>query len=172
MKKSLAFILLIAVFACNTNHERKKQDEKTTTVYYLIRHAEKDRSDPENKDPKLTEEGLLRAQRWSEIFDQVEFDQIYSTDYQRTRQTVLCISKRKNIPIETYDPNDLYNNKFKERTHGNTVLIVGHSNTTPGFVNAILEKEHFEQMDDSNNGNLYIVTIIGDQKNVELLTFN
>ena len=66
----------------------------------------------------------------------------------------------------------MYSDSFKENTLGNTVLVVGHSNTTPNFVNTVLAKDQFDLIDDSNNGNLYIVTIIGDQKSVQLLAFN
>ena len=38
------------------------------TTYYFIRHAEKDRSNEENRDPKLKEAGILRAAKWSLVF--------------------------------------------------------------------------------------------------------
>ena len=36
------------------------------------------------------------------------------------------------------------------------VLIVGHSNTIPNFVNGLIEKDFYNQIDDLNNSNLYI----------------
>jgi broad specificity phosphatase PhoE len=172
MKRYLLIFLLIAMYSCNCDKDKTQQENQTTTVYYFIRHAEKDRSDPSNKDPKLTEAGEQRARKWAEIFENIAFDKIYSTSYNRTQRTAFYVSKRKNIPIETYDPNILNSDSFKENTLGNTVLVVGHSNTTPNFVNAVLGKEQFDLIDDSNNGNLYIVTVVGDQKSVQLLTIN
>ena len=48
---------------------------------------------------------------------------------------------------------------FLESIKGQTVLIVGHSNTTPMFVNAIIGEDKYKQIDDNINGNLYIVMI-------------
>jgi len=62
--------------------------------------------------------------------------------------------------------------KFLKDTNGKTVLIVGHSNTTPDFANKLLHKEMFESIDDNNNGNLYIVTVTGETRTVQLLTLN
>ena len=45
--------------------------------FFLIRHAEKDRNDPENKNPNLNEKGKLRALKWIEVFKNLEFDKIY-----------------------------------------------------------------------------------------------
>ena len=38
--------------------------QDTTTTYYLIRHAEKELSNPENKNPHLTQQGIERANNW------------------------------------------------------------------------------------------------------------
>ena len=45
-----------------------------------------------------------------------------------------------------------------------TVLVVGHSNTTPIFVNNILGEEKHKNMDDHDNASLYIVTITDGKK--------
>ena len=42
---------------------------------------------------------------------------------------------------------------------GKKVLIVGHSNTIPNFVNGLIEKDFYDQIDDLNNSNLYLVNI-------------
>ena len=57
------------------------------TTYYLIRHAEKERIDPSNRDPHLTAVGQERSENWQKIFKEVSFDMIYSTPYHRTRET-------------------------------------------------------------------------------------
>jgi broad specificity phosphatase PhoE len=146
------------------------QDE--TTTYYFIRHAEKDRSDATNKNPSLTEQGLKRAQDWATILKDVELDAVYSTNYNRTQQTAAPTAKHHSLEVLDYDPRTLYSEKFKTATQGKTVLIVGHSNTTPAFVNTILKERKYENIDDHNNGNLYIVTLAGDTKTMQLLHFN
>ena len=60
--KKYFFLLLFAftlISSC-TNEE--------TTTYYLIRHAEKDRTDATNPNPSLTITGEQRAQNWAEYF--------------------------------------------------------------------------------------------------------
>ena len=52
----------------------------------------------------------------------------------------------------------------EERGKGKTVLIVGHSNTTPVFANKILGKKMYENMSDNDNASLFIVTISADDK--------
>ncbi len=53
--------------------------------------------------------------------------------------------------------------QFIKNTKGKSVLVVGHSNTTPGFANKLIGKEVYQDIDDTNNTNLYIVTIKGEQ---------
>ncbi len=54
-----------------------------------------------------------------------------------------------------------------EQNQEKTVLIVGHSNTTPKLVNAIMEKEIFKQMQDNDNSSLFIVKVLHGEKTVE-----
>lgn len=42
-------------------------------------------------------------------------------------------------------------------------MIVGHSNTTPKLVNAIIKKDEYEDIDDYNYGNLYHVKIVNGE---------
>jgi 2,3-bisphosphoglycerate-dependent phosphoglycerate mutase len=72
MRKYLLLFLPFFI-ACNSGNDQKQEDmEKETaqevTKYYFIRHAEKDTSDPDNRDPELTEEGVARAQNWAKVF--------------------------------------------------------------------------------------------------------
>ncbi len=151
-------ILFFAVFMAAPSFSQENDNVKTTT-YYFIRHAEKDRSDKTNKNPNLTQAGILRAAKWSLVFENVTFDAIYSTDYNRTKQTAQPTAEKKGLEVKLYDPRQLYSQEFAQATKGQTVLVVGHSNTTPAFVNTILGERKHENIDDSNNANLYIVTI-------------
>lgn len=155
--KKLIFLLFIFIYATNTSAQ---QDEITT--YYFIRHAEKDRTYESNKNPHLTEKGVDRALNWAIVFENVKFDLIYSTKYNRTIQTAEPTAKTKELEIQYYNPSHLFDAQFQEKTKGKSVLVVGHSNTTPLFVNDILGEEKYEQIDDNNNSNLYILTISKD----------
>ena len=132
-----------------------------STTYYLIRHAEKDRSDATNRNPNLNLKGKERAEKWAAYFKNIDLDAVYSTNYTRTLQTAKPTAESKNIQIITYNPAKLYDSIFQQNTKGKTVLIVGHSNTTPMFANAILGKKKYAFMNDNDNYSLYIVSISG-----------
>ncbi len=51
LKIVLIFVAVFGVFSCNED----PKVEDTVTTYYFVRHAEKDRSNPENVDPELTQ---------------------------------------------------------------------------------------------------------------------
>lgn len=139
------------------------------TTYYFIRHAEKLRIDKTDKNPNLNYKGYKRAEAWKDIFSNITFDAIYSTDYNRTKLTAKPTADRNNLPILLYNPKAMYNEAFKNNTKGKTVLVVGHSNTTNVFVNKILGIEKYDEINDNNNSNLYIVTVSSDGKSSSVL---
>jgi len=162
--KRILFVLAIILTTLNLSAQ-----ENEVTTYYFIRHAEKVRIDKTDKNPLLSEKGQLRAENWKKVFKNVNFDFIYSTNYNRSIQTASPTLKNKNLEIEFYNPRDLYNEDFKQKTKGKTVLVVGHSNTTPSFVNKIMGKEKYSDIDDSNNSNLYIITVSHSVRTSQLL---
>ena len=166
------FALIFIFTSCIEEKKSTDSEEKLTSTYYFIRHAEKDRSDSSNKDPHLTEIGQLRATHWSEILGAVKFDAVYSTDYNRTRETSQPTATKNELEITIYDPKNVVTKSFIQETRGKTVLVVGHSNTTPDFVNKIIGHNKYGEIDDSNNGNLYIVTVTGDIITDQLLVLN
>ena len=146
--------------------------EAQETTYYLVRHAEKDRSNPDDHNPHLTKEGRLRAIKWKEVLSNVDLDAVYSTEYHRTIETAKPTARNQELAILFYNPKDQYNDAFKEATDGKKVLIVGHSNTTPFFVNKIIGEEVYEQIEDDNNANLYIISIKNGEISHQLLKVN
>jgi broad specificity phosphatase PhoE len=149
MKK---FLLLLALLFLNISF-----GQSNSTTYYFIRHAEKVDS---SQNPDLSEKGLKRAELWNKIFSEIGFNEIYSTDYKRTLQTASPTATTKKIEVKIYNPKTLNIDSFKKETSGKKVLIVGHSNTTPKFVNDIINQNLFSDIEDATFGNLYIVTII------------
>ena len=142
------------------------------TTYYFIRHAEKLRIDKSDQNPSLSEKGLKRADAWRAVFSNINLDAVYSTDYDRTKLTAKPTAESKNLPIFIYDSKDIYSDSFQRETSGQTVLVVGHSNTTNVFANKALGQEKYGQIDDNNNSNLYIVTVIDEKPSSVLLKIN
>ncbi|WP_309545094.1 MULTISPECIES: phosphoglycerate mutase family protein [unclassified Arenibacter] len=157
----LMLSLTIGLMSCKEDPKLPMEmAEDSISTYYFIRHAEKDRSDPENLDPELNQDGLGRAIRWAEVFDPVALDAIYITDFERTAMTAAPTSVKKEITPQYYDPKAINIEEFKSLNLGKNVLVVGHSNTTPEFVNLMLGEEKYVQMDDYDNSSLFIVRII------------
>tara|TARA_B110000305_G_scaffold80397_1_gene90322 strand:+ start:1241 stop:1735 length:495 start_codon:yes stop_codon:yes gene_type:complete len=161
MKK---LVVLLVILFCSLSSFAQE-----VSTYYLVRHAEKDRSDKTNSNPKLTDLGHQRALRWSSVFENVTFDAVYSTNYLRTIATAKPTASAKGLEIQFYNPRELYSKDFQQETLGKTVLVVGHSNTTPQFVNAILGIDRYADIQDNNNANLYIVTRIKEETSSVLL---
>ena len=155
MKKFLLLAVFSLFSACNS-------EEMTT--YYLIRHAEKDRTNKANRDPSLNKKGQERVKIWTNYFENIDLDAVYSTQFKRTMQTAKTIAENKSLEIQNYDPLKMYDAVFQKETKEKKVLIVGHSNTTPSFVNKILGEKKYKNMNDRDNSTLYIVTIKGDEK--------
>ena len=164
MKKFLLTIFVFTLFIACTS-------DKTTT-YYLIRHAEKDRTNNTNKNPNLNSDGVIRAEKWAKNFENIKLDAVYSTDYNRTQQTAAPTAKSKGLIVQSYNPSKMYDSIFKKNTKGKTVLVVGHSNTTPVFANTILGQKKYKNMADNDNASLYIVTVFNDKKSSEIKKVN
>jgi len=142
------------------------------TTYYFIRHAEKLRVDKTDRNPNLNSKGLKRAEAWKEVFSNISFDAIYSTDYTRTRLTAKPTADSKNLPILIYNPRNMYSKTFQNQTKGKTILVVGHSNTTNVFANKVVGFEKYQEIKDNNNSNLYIVTLTDKKASSVLLKIN
>ena len=145
------YLLIICFALFSVDLVAQKELESQTTTYYFIRHAEKDRSNPSEKDAHLTEEGHKRAENWRAILQHVPFDAVYATDYHRTKQTGQPTATKNGLDILTYNVNTSYDETFKTATKGKTVLVIGHSNTIPDFVNAVIGSEKYDEIDDANN---------------------
>lgn len=155
----LRYLLLLWISFLAVSSFAQEEKPVETTTYYFMRHAEKDRSNGSVEDAHLTDKGHQRAQTWSMILQHVPFEAVYSTDFNRTKQTVQPLADSNRLEILTYSVGEGYNETFKASTKGKTVLVVGHSNTIPDFVNAVIGQEKYNEIEDDNNGNLYIVTI-------------
>ena len=100
--------------------------------------------------------------RWADVFSNQVLDTIYSTDTKRTRNTALPITESQNKQVVLMEamPTNLVEIIAKHR--GQSILMVGHSNTLPGLVNAMIGEERYADLDESNFSTLFIVTVTGD----------
>lgn len=171
MKKLLPLVLLISLFFFSCHKNVEIEEEKALTTFVLVRHAEKSKDDP--RDPSLSEEGKLRAQKLALHLSPMHIDAIYSTNYKRTITTAEPTAELKNLEVQVYDYSDsLLLDNFLKAHSGGTILISGHSNTTPTLVNKLMGKEKYSSLDEMEFDKLFIVTLaeIGKAK-VEVLSY-
>ncbi len=128
-------------------------------VVFLLRHAEKT---AETADPELTDVGQRRADRLAAMLRDVPIDQIHSSDYRRTRQTVAPLLEQQGLTLELYDPVQLETLAALLRESGGRHVVVGHSNTTPKLVQ-LLGGQAGEPIDDAGEyDRLYVLTAAPD----------
>lgn len=132
------------------------------TVYYLFRHGEKVADVP---DPGLTVEGQARAEKLAELLKDAGVTRIFSSDYNRTRETVAPLAAATGIAIEIYDPRDLEGFARDLKGMDGVIVISGHSNTTPELA-ALISGQETEPMPESEYDRFYMVVLTDDGESV------
>lgn len=151
MKKLYLIPLLVALAATMACAQ--------ATTFILVRHAEK--VSDGSKDPQLSEAGKVRAMALSKLLKDQKIDAIYATSYKRTQGTVAPLAASKALTVATYDP--MKGNVIDEmaaKYPGGTIVVCGHSNTTPWTANYLLGEEQYKDFDDTDYDNLLIVDVI------------
>ncbi|MEO1053820.1 MAG: phosphoglycerate mutase family protein [Bacteroidota bacterium] len=152
--KKISLLLLCLILGAGAY----AQDQSMTT-FILVRHAEK--ADDGTKDPSLTEKGLQRAQDLKYTLSDMDIDLIYSSDYKRTMLTAKPIADSRNLTISNYKPFQwAFIDELLEQQKGKTILISGHSNSTPHLVNYLIGKEAYSNLDYQEYNSLFIVSVI------------
>jgi phosphohistidine phosphatase SixA len=139
------------------------QDTGNITTIILVRHAEK--IEDGSKNPKLTSEGETRAEKLKTKFEKAGISAIYSSPYHRTMNTVKPLSETLGLEIQEYNPSgkDFIQAIYKSNI-GKTIIVSGHSNTTPTAVNSLLNEERYENIEHNEYGRIFIVTIVDSDK--------
>ncbi|CAG0939705.1 partial 2,3-bisphosphoglycerate-dependent phosphoglycerate mutase, partial [Candidatus Brocadiaceae bacterium] len=116
-KLALLLFLALSTFFCNCKKETAAQVQTitdtvfvevrdtvtipslisdTTTTFIIIRHAEKEST---GSDPNLTVDGISRAEELKRILGNISINAVYSTTYNRTKQTVAPLATAKGITV-------------------------------------------------------------------------
>lgn len=134
----LTFAAVFAVFVTAVAAFFVYRSATTTTVVVLARHAEKDLSSIQ--DPPLSAEGEQRAERLAQMFGRGKgvgrIDAIYVSDARRTQQTAAPLAERlgkQAVIVPAADTKGLAARVMHDHK-GDSVLIVGHSNTVPELI--------------------------------------
>ncbi|WP_412466811.1 phosphoglycerate mutase family protein [Pedobacter sp. KLB.chiD] len=150
----LALILLLANIA----------SAQTTTVW-IIRHAEKEKSNPQDTNPSLSDEGKIRAGDLATYLKKVKFDVAFATPTKRTHQTLdsLVIPK----VVDYKDIKSLVDS-IKTSYAGKNVIIAGHSNTVLEIIEAFGGKKPKEELTDDDYDYIFELSVKGDKARVKM----
>lgn len=146
------------------------------TTFILIRHAEKDTSSQGatmmSANPNLSKAGLQRAENLVAALKDYKPDEIYSTNFIRTKSTVTPLAKKFSKEILMYDYTKL--NSFADslllKQH-KTIVIAGHNNTTPALVNLLIKQNKFTTLEETVYNKIFIVTVKNQEADVKVITY-
>jgi phosphohistidine phosphatase SixA len=160
MKKIILFCSLSLLFSIATFAQ--------TTEIWIVRHAEKDKTNPEDKDPNLSDEGKIRAGDLATFLQKTNFDVAFSTPYKRTHQTLdsLIIPK----VINYNDPKSLVDS-VKKNYAGKKVIIAGHSNTLLEIIEAFGAKRPMEMLTEDDYDYIFHLTLKDEKAKVKMDQF-
>lgn len=147
---SLFICGLLLVFSSNAFGQKK--------TILLVRHAEK--ADETSQDPDLSPTGRERAERLRKFIGKYRPGAFYSTDFKRTRETLVPLALKRNKVIQIYDgrqPQQLLDKIMKSGVK--RFVVSGHSNTIPGLANLIVHKELFKNLPDSEYSVIWLIRL-------------
>jgi phosphohistidine phosphatase SixA len=162
----MRFPVLLCVLTCLLLGCAHAGKENTGYTLYLIRHAEK-QSD-QGRDPELTTAGEHRSQRLATWFQDKDIEDIWSSDYKRTRGTAKPLVDSSGLDLHIYDPRDLASLSSQLVQSKHNAVIVGHSNTTPELARALCACD-IDDMDESEYDRLIVISVVDDKTRVKTL---
>lgn len=136
-----------------------------TTEIWVVRHAEKDKSNPNEQNPGLSDEGKIRAGDLAKYLEKVTFDVAYSTPYKRTRETLDSLIIQKVI---SYKDGKSLADSVKKNYTGKTIIIAGHSNTVLEIIEAFGGKRPIDMLTDDDYDYIFRLTINDDKTKVKM----
>lgn len=137
-------------------------------VIFVVRHAERAAANDPNAskrmmadDPPLSPAGQTRAARLAAMLASAGVQRIYTTEFQRSRQTAAPLAdklKLKPVMAPAKDPAPLV--AQLRQAQGN-VLVVGHANTIPDLFKKLGVKDDIKIADDQYDDLFVVIRRVG-----------
>jgi len=156
----LATSLLLSACATNTG-------ASSDYTLYLMRHAEKVADN--SKDPDLTDAGKTRADNIAERLQDKGIRDVWSSDYQRTRETAAPLAKELGLKVKIYDPKDQSKLITQLKKRHQNALIVGHSNTIPELADMLCNCDVAE-MEEAEYNRLIVIHMLNGKAELQTLS--
>ncbi len=137
-----------------------------TTKIWVVRHAEKETSDPKDRDPDLSTEGKERAEALAKYLKGEKLDSIFSTNYKRTKLTGYPAADKIGLAIKTYEPakQKEFVKGLEKNAQGKKMLIIGHSNTVQEILVDFGVAKPVKDLTDDDYDYIFLLTIKHDKK--------
>lgn len=169
----MKFLVLLSLVLglCFVFTENASAQKKTII---LLRHAEKDMTDPANSDPDLSAEGKARAERLTRALRKHKVSAMYATEYKRTQLTAAPLAAKTGLTVEPYNPRKLKDFEATLRaSKARAIVVVGHNNTTPALVNLFVKYDQFKQLPESEYSKIFILKFRkdGSLKRLDLVEY-
>ena len=161
-------IFLILVMVVSGLYSFAQKNEITTII--LTRHAEKNVN--EGDDPSLSIAGRIRANKLATLFPNAKPSEMYATPYKRTNETLEPWAKANGLTIKKYDASKLaeFADQLKEMK-GKTVVVAGHSNTTPALANLLINEDKYKQQPDDEYNKIFVITITKGKAKAKVIEY-
>lgn len=160
IRRSVILFLAIFVFTSWTSHTSNAQS--ADKIVYLVRHAETCLDQGSN--PNLSGYGQERARELARVLVDVNLEKIYSTPFNRTLQTATPVAASQEVEITEVEVSRGFMETLAEEIRNSelsSILVSGHSNTTPPMVNLLVGTE-LSDLEETEFDRLYIVTLHAD----------
>jgi len=163
----LPLLLIAAAAPSHANAQVRRHPPRPVpqpTVVILVRHAEKDRSNPLASKPDLAAAGQQRARDLERAIRGRHVNAIMTTQLKRTVQTAQPSAAAFHLAPEVYQATadgkatGAGMAELVRRHTGKTVLVVGHSNTVPATIEA-LGGPKLNDICDTAFSNLFILVL-------------
>lgn len=158
MRKTIV-LCLVCLVSLFTSVCWAQQENSASKVFIFLRHAEKEQN--LSADPQLTVQGQQQAVAIANLLKDQKVTAVYSTPYRRTKNTVEPLAAQKGLTTQFYEPIKAASllEQLKAAPDSGVVVFVGHSNTIPAMVNALMGQDVVAPIAESDYGSLFIVNV-------------
>ncbi len=136
--------------------------DTTATVVILVRHAEKNGHKP-GGDGGLDPKGIVRAQELKRALTDAGVEALYASQFPRARLTAEPLAQAQGDSVRTYDANrnDLLAERIRSDHRGQTILVVGHTDSMGEFFEALTGTKLNEGSAIAYD-RMYVITLLAD----------
>jgi phosphohistidine phosphatase SixA len=140
-----------------------------TTVLF-VRHADVDVPPPVgNPDPSLNTKGVIRANELARVAEAAGVSAIFTSELKRTKETAAPLAARLDLarPPSVVPDVAEFAAGVRAGRYGPVVLVVGHTNTVPPLIDALVSPQPNIMIEGFDN--LLVVSVaVGDSQLVRL----